>query len=198
MKGDFTLAVLKLIQASAMTAVGVADVLTYYGRDAHYARLRGISTPLPRRSPILENVIAAREERRRVLKLISKLRSEGFIAQQDSGRALELTANGNKKVSALERQCEASNALRKITPSDTINIVAFDIPEEKGAHRDWIRAFLKRTGFTRLQKSFWIGKLALPEEFFDILHRRGIVSNVEVFAVTKKGTLRQLHQPKGH
>ncbi len=175
-----------------MTAVGVADMLTYYGRDAHYARLRGASTPFPEHEPILENAIVAREERRRVLKLVSKLRSEGLIAEQDSGSALELTATGNKKVSALEYHREASTVREKITPSRSVNIVAFDIPETKARHRRWLRVFLKDSGFTMLQKSFWIGKLALPEEFFDILHRRGITKNVEVLAVTKEGTLRQL------
>lgn len=175
-----------------MTAVGVADILTYYGRDAHYARLRGASTPLPDRQPILEHAIATREERRRVLKLVSKLRSEGLVAQQKSGRALELTAKGNKKIFAMECRCEASTVREKITPSRNVNIVAFDIPESKAGHRQWLRTFLKESGFAMLQKSFWIGKLALPEDFFDILHRRGIVDNVEVLAVTKQGTLRQL------
>ena len=43
-----------------------------------------------------------------------------------------------------------------------------------------------------LQKSVWIGKTILPEELLDDLERLNLLSYVEIFAITKTGTIKQL------
>ncbi len=73
-----------------------------------------------------------------------------------------------------------------------MKIVLFDIPEKESAQRAWLREVLKNLKFTMLQKSVWVGNSSLPEEFMNDLRARGIDKFVEILAVTKSGTLRQL------
>ncbi len=197
MKGELTLAILKLVQASVMTTAQLLDALTYYGRDAHYRRLRGGSTPLPERKPILEGAIAKRERRIRLSKLISKLRVEGFIANDSEGNSgtIRPTAKGTEKISALEKASDKSLKLERIAHSAAsreVKIIVFDIPEEKRVLRDALRSMLKLMKFSMLQKSAWVGNVVVPKEFFEWLDEHDLLSCVEILSVTKEGTLKQL------
>jgi len=43
-----------------------------------------------------------------------------------------------------------------------------------------------------IQKSVWVGKIALPEEFLRDLHRLQLISYVEIFEVTRAGSLKHI------
>lgn len=196
MRGELTLTILKLLQASAMTTMQLLDALTYYGRTAHYSRMRGYATPLPDRKPILEDAIAIREKRLRASKLISKLRAEGIIVADTSNpETLVPTPKGARKLSALERvfsSVSKTNHLAQCAATREIKIIVFDIPEKRRRLRDVLRDMLKLMKFSMLQESVWIGNAAIPKEFFEWLSERDLLSCVEVLAVTKQGTLKQL------
>lgn len=196
MRGELTLTILKLLQASAMTSVQLLDILTYYGRTAHYSRMRGYATPLPDRKPILEDAIAKRERRLRASKLISKLRAEGIVEEDTSNSgALVPTSKGIRKLSALEGVIASAvrvNRMARSAASQEVKIVVFDIPEKKRNLRDVLRGMLKLMKFSMLQKSAWIGNATIPKEFFEWLAEHDLLAYVEVLAVTKQGTLKQL------
>lgn len=59
-------------------------------------------------------------------------------------------------------------------------IVIFDIPEEKKRARDFLRRFLKENGFTQLQKSVFIGRFKLFNDFRQILAELNINANVSI------------------
>jgi len=80
----------------------------------------------------------------------------------------------------------------KSQSNDTLKIVIFDIPEREREKRDWLRIALKNLNFNMVQKSVWIGKAKLPKEFVQDLNRMNIFTYVEIFAVTKAGSLRSL------
>ena len=71
-------------------------------------------------------------------------------------------------------------------------IVVFDVPEKERRKRDWLRSVLKRLELKMVQKSVWIGKVKIPKELLDDLFNLKLLDYVEIFEVSKSGSLRQL------
>ena len=192
-KGDITLAILAALRVARATTEEVFDTLSYYGYVETYRRARGLSPLKSRKKSVRYSEIEI-EKKIRLSKLLSKLKREGFIARtensQKSGHWI-ITRKGIDKAQKLQQSVFARPAYQFEESSET-HIIAFDIPETLRRERDWLRGILKNFRLKMLQKSVWAGKIILPAEFFQDLSRRGILSYVEVFAVTKKGTLEQL------
>lgn len=193
MKGDLTLAILELVQFSASLAGDILDAITYHGYNASYKRLRGIPTIAPQRKPILQKKISQIQERQRISKLLYKLKSEGLIKERlrDGERILEITDRGEKKIHLLRASRDAKPRY-DTHPSNDLKIIIFDVPESERVKRFWLREALRNLNFKMLQKSVWAGKVVVPEDFFDDLRARSLLPFVEIFAVTKSGTLKQL------
>lgn len=71
-------------------------------------------------------------------------------------------------------------------------IVAFDVPERFKEKRHWLRSVLKNLGLRMVQKSVWLGKVKIPREFIDDLKKLKILDFVEIFGITKGGTLEEV------
>ena len=71
-------------------------------------------------------------------------------------------------------------------------IVSFDVPEKEKRKRGWLRSTLKNLGFRMLQKSVWIGKVKIPEAYLEDLKRLRLLSYIEIFAISKRGTIRHI------
>ena len=84
------------------------------------------------------------------------------------------------------------NGRYKTESDDELKIIIFDIPEEERQKRDWLRSVLKNLKFSMLQKSVWVGKGKLPKEFINDLSKYKIISYVDIFAISKYGSLRKL------
>ena len=123
---------------------------------------------------------------------LHRLRSDGLVEKRRN--KFTLTPKGKEEVKLFH-----ADPLRPLyhkaytrTHDETLKMVAFDIPEEYRRKRDWLRKVLSDIGFTRLQKSLWIGKAKLPQEFIEDLNTLNLLSYVEIFAVTKKGSVKHL------
>ncbi len=104
-----------------------------------------------------------------------------------------ITNKGNerkKKFLMRQRAARPSRDYHAIA-SAKLRLVIFDIPETEKRKREWLRAALRRLGFQPLQKSVWVGNIALPEEFLHDLRKLGLLPYVEIFAVTKRGSLKK-------
>jgi hypothetical protein len=55
-----------------------------------------------------------------------------------------------------------------------------------------MRSALKNLGFRMIQKSVWVGKVTLPEDFLSDLRQLNLISCVEIFEVNKAGSLRHI------
>ena len=73
-----------------------------------------------------------------------------------------------------------------------ITIATFDIPEKERRKRDWLRECLIEMDFTMLQKSVWMTKGAVSEDFIHALRDRTLLDYVHIFAVTRQGTVRKI------
>ncbi len=191
MKGDLTLQILKIIQAAQMATADILDTITYFGYTESYRRMRGLKSMIPKRKPILEKTISKLNKRQKASKLLYKLKSEGLIVKNNK------TKNGLWKItekgkSWMERIKPNLKPQYKIEGSNELKIIIFDIPEKERRARGWLRDVLKNLKFQMLQKSVWIGKTILPEEFFIDLQRQNILPYIEIFAITKTGSIKQV------
>lgn len=191
MKGDITLAVLRLIQTGDMITRDILDTISYFGYVETYERMKDFHRRRPEIKPILQKPIKNLEERQRISKLLCKLKNEGLIIKEtkNGGIFWKITKEGRDWLLKLRPK---KKSYSKINQSNEIKIVVFDIPEKKRGYRDWLREVLKNLKFKMLQKSVWVGKTVLPEEFFNDLQRFGLLSYIEIFSITKTGTIKQI------
>ncbi|HLC99856.1 MAG TPA: CRISPR-associated endonuclease Cas2, partial [Patescibacteria group bacterium] len=151
-------------------------------------RLRG-NSPIARDS---------RVHRKRFVDLMYRLQRDDLVEKdgnQESGRIVRLTQKGRQILAGLRQR--KTNALPPRTyPQqgvDGLKIVIFDIPEKEKRKREWLRSVLSRLQFTMLQRSVWSGKTKLPTEFINDLRRLHLFSCVEIFAISKAGTLKKIN-----
>lgn len=124
--------------------------------------------------------------KQRFYNLVSKLKREGFIKNNDDGYCL--TQTGKEKLKKLISKILPKRAYKK-EKDDQIKIITYDILEKERHKRDWLRSTLKDLNFYMLQGSVWIGKSKLPIEFLEDLKRIEILESVHIFTVSQEGTL---------
>ena len=140
-----------------------------------------------------ENKQVLEKQKHRFYSLVYQLKKQGFIEKKrEKNKTYWLITtlgkkrldNSNNKLSSLPK------IIYKKEKDDSFNIVAFDIPEKKRFKRDWLRKKLLSLDFTMLQKSVWLGKNKLPEEFLKDLNDLELMNFVHIFKISKSGTLK--------
>jgi len=139
----------------------------------------------------------ARDEHRAFIELMYRLRRDELVQEKRSRRGISVmrTEKGKRKLAALRERLARSlpEARYAAEKEATLKIVLFDIPERERSKRDWLRSVLARLKFSMLQKSVWIGKTKIPEEFIQDLRRLKILPYIEIIAVTKTGSLKPIY-----
>ena len=79
---------------------------------------------------------------------------------------------------------------------EKINAKDIDIPESERKKRAWLRSALKNLNFKMIQQSVWIGKVRIPEEFLRDLRNMHLTEYVEIFEISKAGSLQQITKQK--
>lgn len=120
---------------------------------------------------------------------LSVLQKKGFIEKQKEGKLKNwhLTLKGKEEFEKLKSKIGI--ILRKkylIKKDDKLKIIIFDIPEKEKTKREWLRLNLISLGFTMLQKSVWMGKNKLPQEFFEDLGAIDILPYIYIFHISKE------------
>jgi|SRR3989338_5717933 len=122
--------------------------------------------------------------------LLSYLKRHGLIEKKNNGNRTfwKITADGLNKLLKIKEK-----ALDYESQSDgKLKIIVFDVPEEYKKKRRWLREALKILGFKMLQKSVWIGKNKIPEQFLFDLRQKQILQYIHIMEVGKTGTVREL------
>ncbi len=132
--------------------------------------------------------------RQRYFVMRGYLMREGFVVVKNGN--IGLTQQGVSRLRSLQEDSSSRLSMPGYTilPGSTALLVIFDIPESQKRKRAWLRRALKSMSFTMLQRSVWIGRGALPDAFLVDLARLEIVEFVEIFEITKKGTLHRVLQ----
>ena len=136
-------------------------------------------------------------ERHRFSVLLYRLKKEGLVEEKISsrGKILKLTGIGKNFLAKLlhVKRGEALPPKRyKKQESKELKIITFDIPERDRKKRRWLRGALFNLGFAMLQKSVWTGNAEIPEPFLNDLRVLRLLPHVEIFSVSKKGTLEKI------
>lgn len=185
---------LAALAETAKTALEVMDIMLLPRNEAwRYVHGR----PLRGRSVASASELEA-DERQKFYNLLNYLKRQGFIESKKHGRASfwKTTGAGLKKLGVLRERnlYSAANTQYGDPKTDAgFKIIAYDIPaKEGGKKRFWLRAALARMGFTTLQKSVWVGKKKIPEQFLEDLRARRMLPYVHVFEVGKSGTIKEV------
>lgn len=139
--------------------------------------------------------VARTKERAQFYKLVHKLREEGLVIAKGRGR-FAATPKGKlhwlrlRKRSAERLPSPAGYGARR--EEGKLKIMIFDIPEREKRKRAWLRDVLRGLGFTMLQKSVWTGTHTIPEDFLEDMANLRLTRYVEIFEISKTGSLEKL------
>lgn len=193
-KGDILLKILDAIGDLTMTSFSLLDVFLSAGYGASYGKLEyELSRKQNERDrKSLEKEIQ-KELRQKYYNLIYKLKKCGLIEEKikRDKKFFVLTKKGKDKLSRLKKR--EKEKLPEISyPKQENNkfiIVIFDIPEVEKRKREWLRGALRNLGFKIIQKSVWVGKVKIPKEFLDDLFKLKLIDFVQIFEISKTGSL---------
>lgn len=128
--------------------------------------------------------------------MISKLKRDKLLDEKirNKKRLFSLTSKGRRKLFDLKMRLSRKlpDVVYSKEKSQKFVTVAFDVPEKERRERDWLCFALKALGLSMIQKSVWVGKTKIPREFLNDLARLRLVDFVEIFEVSKAGSLRHI------
>jgi len=135
------------------------------------------------------------KEKHKFYSLLSRLKRQGFVEKKQKGNKTwwTITSLGREKLEKIKITFHFPLFNVRHEKDNDISLIVFDIPEKHRAKRDWLRSTLLALGFTMLQKSVWIGRNKLPEEFLNALAELDLIDSVHIFKITQTGTLKKLN-----
>jgi len=164
------------------------------GFDYKGMKRKAFYPTLPSFSNRKENRQILEKQKHHFHSLLYQLKKQGFIQKKQEQNKTHwlITALGKKHLENLNNQLfSLTKTIYKREKDDGFNVIVFDIPEEKRHKRDWLRRNLLMLDFTMLQKSVWLSRNKLPEEFLKDLNDLELMNFIHIFKVSKSGTLKE-------
>lgn len=189
MRGDLLMKVLEIIEVEARTTAELI-VATLKSSKTNYLPLKDFYTNA---EPILAEKLRQKiKEKQKFYSLFNRLRKDGLIANDVRNGVWKITSAGKEKLESLIAQKRQRPKNYSVIKSPNILIVGFDIPEKIRKKRAWLRSALKNMGFQMIQKSVWMAKVSLPEDFISDLRTAQIFPYVQIFSINKSGTIQNI------
>ncbi|MDO8470318.1 MAG: hypothetical protein Q7S84_04920 [bacterium] len=202
-RDSFTIKILSVLAHTEWAAEELWDALS--GPPLPGAPAGKRHRPLPGYRRALAKAEREFEERSRErrARLESRLRYQQTISRLVRGGLVERV--GNRKNARFRLSLRGIREFKKraehpqppdprIYPSEpartAITIVSYDIPERDRWKRTWIRSVLVSLGYRMVHQSVWVGTRKLPDRFLKDARELGILHCMEIFEVSKTGTLR--------
>ena len=189
-RGENMKAVLEILREGSLATLELLDM--FFGAyQRSYKSALGVEEfrrPKKQTWQDLEN-----KERQVFYTLISKLKKEGFVIKKESkaGFLWNVTKKGLQKLNLLQKQ-DQKRLKYSIEPEKAFKIITFDIPEVEKKKRAWLREALRFLDFKMLQRSVWIGKNKIPEDFLLDLKDSRFMKYILILEVGARGTVREL------
>lgn len=160
--------------------LGMVGLDAFFPRNYAYARLSRELLGLDR-SP--------RTSRRTFSAMMSRLKRQGLIegVRKDGKSAWSLTPAGAARIA--KHHAVPAIKTRVHTKDGVTRLVIFDVPERERKKRAALRVELFGCGFTQLQKSVWIGRQPLPQDFVSLIDELELADNVHIFSIREHGTI---------
>lgn len=197
MKGEITLKILESVKGIMINTTDLFDAILSSGYGASYGKMQ---YELSKRQRERQNKEFIQEQRKRLkqryYKMMYVLKQDGLIErkQKDKKKFWILTEKGKDKLTSFRKKNKKClpEILYPKEKADKVIVAIFDVPEVEKRKRNWLRAALDNLGLKMVQKSVWMGKVKIPQEFLDDLLKMKLVDFVEIFEITKTGSLKHI------
>lgn len=198
MKGDITLKILETIGDATVNFSDLWGAFLGAGYGASYGKIQYLaSKQREAREKRKSQRDIKNQEKQKYYNLIYKLKRDGLLKEEvkHSKKWLFLTAKGREKIISLKTRfikALPENNYPKESGDKKFLIVIFDIPEVEKKKRVWLRLALRNLNLSMLQRSVWAGKVKIPKLFIDDLRRLRMTDFVEIFEISKTGSLKHI------
>ncbi len=195
MRGEITFRALHLLEEFTYNSIELFYASFIKSSKADYRALKKFK--IHSHDTIAGRILESRRERQRFDTLISRLRTDGLIKKtaENGSLTLSLTYKGKETARDLEEKIRKHGlpiGHYTMEKAKRLTIISYDIPESEKRKRNWIRTVLSRHKFQMLHKSIWVGLIKLPEEFLKDITELKILPFVEIFSVSRSGTLKKI------
>ena len=192
MKGQILLKALEILKTGVMNQVDFFEAVLASGYGANMGKIdykyRKIQQT-KRQKKYIEDDLEKRKRRLQVF--ISKMKHSGLIKKVDHNNLkIKISEKGREKIRKLKNKLP-NRRYKKEGRGQTV-IISFDIPEKLRRKRNWLREVIRNFGFEMVHQSVWIGKTKIPENFIKDIEDLKILEYVEIFEISKIGTLKKL------
>jgi len=194
-KGEITLKILEFVFKTAETSFDIIDAILSSGYGASYGKMNYRLRQIERKRSNDENI---KQRVQNYHSILYKLKRDGLILEKkkDGKKVIAITPKGKIKLTSLKDSFakikNVPGRYYKKEGQSFFTIIVFDIPEKERRLRDWLREVLKNLGLRMIQKSVWIGKVKIPKELLDDIFKLKLESYVEIFEISRAGSLKQL------
>ena len=151
-----------------------------------------------KRKIYFENLYWESKEKEKFRKLLYKLKQQGLIYEKKDKR-LSLTEKGKNKLKLLKIKfglTKTNNQLKNQNEpnnsDEDLLIIIYDIPEYERKKRNFLRNILTLNKFQFLQKSVWVKKGKVSDEFINFLKEIGVLDYSHLFKITRAGTIEKI------
>ena len=186
MSSGITTKVLEKLSEGAMVSAAIFIGIMELGYGASYSKMQKNIDKALEELQKTEGISEFQRKKHNFHLILSKLKREGLVQKKEN--KWFITSAGKEKLSKLLKRLPRHKYSKEA--DSTVKIIIFDIPEKEQRKRAWLRRRLQELGFKILQKSVWMGKVKLPEEFLEDLREYEVFPYVDIFAVTKSGSVR--------
>ena len=200
MRGEFTYKILSTLDEGKDLTLDALGWMLIGGRVAGPARIaREQERFLDERRSQREQKHEDRRAMCRFYAMVRYLEQDGMVHKivEERGVIVTITRQGKQKLRSLENTMETSlpptrYGAKPEAAQRGVTIVTFDIPEGERRKRDWLRNALRDMGFEMIHKSVWMGKDGVSEDFLRDIRDLALGDYVEIFQITKAGSLRKM------
>jgi DNA-binding transcriptional regulator PaaX len=146
-----------------------------------------------KRNYYFENLLWDLKEKEKLSKLIHKLKEQGLISKTEDKKFI-LTEKGREKLSSLKEKFKQQVNFNKETQESEreLIILIYDVPEYEKKKRDTLRRILTSYKFELLQKSVWLKKGSVSENFINFLKDIDVLDYVHLFKINQTGTIEKI------
>ena len=191
MKGKILLSALEVLKDCALSQIDFFEAVLASGYGASMGKIDyEFSKRQKARNAAMSLEQESKERSKKLMNFIYQMKYDGLIREIKEKGKFKLSKKGKDKIKELKNKLPDRHYPKK--NQKNMVIVSFDVPERLRRKRNWLREVIKNLGFGMIHQSVWVGKIKIPEQLIFDLENMRILEYVEIFEVTKLGSLKKI------
>jgi len=189
MRGKILLTALEILKETAISQIDFFAAVLNAGYGASMGKLDYEYEKIQRAREQAEATERELQRRKRRLQVfISQMKHDGLISNYQG--KIKISKKGKQKLRELKNKLPARYYPKE--KQNHLTIISFDIPEKLRPKRNWLREVIRNLGFQMIHQSVWVGKMKIPETLILDLEEMKILEYIEMFEITKTGSLKKV------